>query len=53
MVRFQRQKGHQYQHIVVKFVAVHEDKDMVRPADAQRFLDACRDHLRGLPAWPE
>lgn len=53
LARFQKQEGHHYRHIVVRFVDGHEDKDMVRPGDAQRFLDAYRDHLRGQAARQE
>ncbi len=52
MARFQRQEGHHYQHIVVRFVDGHEDKDIVRPGDAQRFLEAYRDYLRGQSPGP-
>jgi hypothetical protein len=50
MARFQKQDGHLYQHIVVRFVDGHEDQDLVRPGDAQRFLQAYRDYLSGRPA---
>ena len=51
MVRVEREAGHHYQHLLVRFVDGHESSEVVPPEAAQRFIDAYRDHLRGtVPA---
>jgi hypothetical protein len=52
-VRIEREAGHHYERLLVRFVDGHESSDVVPPEAAKRFLDAYRDHLRGpAPAEP-
>jgi hypothetical protein len=50
VVRVQREAGHHYQGLLVRFVDGHEARDLVPPEVAQHFLDAYREHLREQPA---
>jgi hypothetical protein len=47
VVHVEKEAGHHYLHLLVRFVDGHETSDLVPPEGAQRFLDAYRDHLRG------
>ena len=47
LVRVQKEAGHHYQRVLVRFVDGHEDHEIVPPLAAQGFIDAYRDHLRG------
>jgi hypothetical protein len=46
VIHIQREAGHRYISLRVRFVDGHEDHDMVPPQAAQHFLDAYREHLR-------
>ena len=50
VVRIQKQAGHHYLSLLVRFVDGHEAHDLVPPEAAQHFLDAYREHLREQPA---
>jgi hypothetical protein len=47
LVRVEKEAGHHYQRILVRFVDGHEDHEIVPAQDVQRFIDAYRNHLRG------
>ena len=46
LVRIQKEAGHHYQRLLVRFVDGHEAHDLVPPEAAQHFLDAYREYLR-------
>jgi hypothetical protein len=46
LVRVQKQAGHHYPRVLVRFVDGHETNDAIPPDHAQRFLDAFREYLR-------
>jgi hypothetical protein len=46
VVRIQKEAGHHYQSLLVRFVDGHEAHDLVPPEAAQHFLDAYREYLR-------
>ena len=46
VVRVQKETGHHYQSLLVRFVDGHEVRDLVPPEAAQHFLDAYREYLR-------
>jgi hypothetical protein len=50
VVRIQKEAGHHYQSLLVRFVDWHEAHDLVPPETAQHFLDAYREYLREQPA---
>ena len=50
VVRIQKQAGHHYLSLLVRFVDGHEAHDLVPPEAAQHFLDAYREYLREQPA---
>jgi hypothetical protein len=50
VVRIQKEAGHHYQSLLVRFVDGHEAHDLVPPEVAQHFLDAYREYLREQPA---
>ena len=49
LIRVEKEPGHRYQRLLIRFVDGHEAHDLVPPQAAQQFLDAYRDHLRGSP----
>jgi hypothetical protein len=52
LVRVEKEKGHHYPKLLVRFVDGHETDAVVPPADAQRFLDAYRTYLQERPGGP-
>jgi hypothetical protein len=50
VVRIQKEAGHHYQSLLVRFVDGHEAHDLVPAEAAQHFLDAYRQYLREQPA---
>ena len=46
LVRINKEAGHFYEHLLVRFVDGHEAHDLVPPEAAQHFLDAFREYLR-------
>jgi hypothetical protein len=50
MIRVQKEAGHHYLSLLVRFVDGHEAHDLVPPEAARHFLDAYREHLREEPA---
>jgi hypothetical protein len=46
LVRIEKEAGHLYQRLLVRFVDGHEFQDLVPPEAAQPFLDAYREYLR-------
>jgi hypothetical protein len=49
LVRVDKEPGHHYQRVLVRFVDGHEDHEIVPPQAAQHFIDAYRAHLREQP----
>ena len=52
LVRVEREPGHHYEKILIKFVGGHESDALVPPAAAQRFLDAYRTYLEEQSRGP-
>jgi len=50
LVRIEKEAGHHYQRILVRFVDGYEFRNLVPPDAAQDFLDAYREHLKEQPA---
>jgi hypothetical protein len=50
VVRVQKEAGHYYENLLVRFVDGHEAHELVPPEAAQHFLDAYREYLRDQPA---
>jgi hypothetical protein len=46
LVRVQRETGHHYTKILVRFVDGHETDSMVPPSASQKFLDAFKAYLQ-------
>jgi hypothetical protein len=46
MIRIDKESGHLYENIVIRFVDGHETRDMVPPHAAEEFLRAYRSYLQ-------
>ena len=49
LVRVERQPGHHYERIIIRFVDGHENQDIVPVEAGQRFLEAYRAYLLEPP----
>ena len=52
LVRIEKESGHHYQHLLIRFSDGHEVRDLVPPEAAQRFLDAYREYLNEASPRP-
>jgi hypothetical protein len=46
LIRVEKEPGHVYENIVIRFVDGHETRDLVTPHAAEAFLNAYRTYLR-------
>jgi hypothetical protein len=46
LVRIEKESGHLYEHIVIRFVDGHETRDFVPQHAAEEFLKAYRSYLQ-------